>query len=1430
MQSIDFSRIRVHEGSQRKGFEDFVCQLANRLKPENALEFIPKEGAGGDAGVECYWKLIDGSEHAWQAKYFTKRLGKSQWQQISKSVETALNKHPKLTKYYVCLPIDLTETRVKRNGQPILSERDRWNNYVRKWTEIAARQSMNVEFVFWGKLQIHSVILQSDPGEIANFTQYWFGATNGTTDAWSHRRFPTDLVDQEVKKATNTLRKCRFFDEFEKVQYSSTLADKLINGELSEGSAKSRNKALAWCARILSYENREKAEECLKYASELPSCQETIIAEAFLTSQAGKKNDALSKLAEIDSLMSRTAAFLIVAHHEGWESAINWLESACIDAKNLDPDGKLVLLKCQLDFSNWNAAQETCDLLTDDDYSEAPCLHHLVALTYLLSTVQVDLRPLVLSQVPFNSFRFPLDDNESALEARRTAHRHFAKVQVAALDLGMPRAAAIAEEYAIWLELKDPSRLENGRKRLLDRFRNLDSALRFVRLGIQFGVKLDLGAVEKEITRQIALNGKITIDTALARFALVDTKDTPEQTLAYIDRHRDEIASLIDVRQLESIRFEMLLRIGQIENANAVLSLLIEDGLPDVEICRLRQLIAEAEGTDPIEGLKKQFKKTNSSIDLEILISELEKRMAWDDLCEYGEIQFANTRTLPDAELFAVALYNTQRIRQLAEFLESNQFLTSRSGRLQLLNCWTLYYNGRLQEARSTIEELRELWDDPNYRELRVNIGISLGDWNSVSTVVAHECENKNSRNAEELIRTAQLAFHLGLPQSQIKELTLAAVEKASDNARVLADAYYLASVDGWENTEEASCWLQQAVALSGDDGPIWKATIQEFADQKPEWDRIQSEIWMKLHRGELPMYGAGQALNRSLIHLMLYPFFINLTENDPRRRGTVFAYSGRKRRTLLEPSGKIAIDVSVLLTLSSLNVLDKVLDAFEEIHISHSTLGWFFVERMKAMFHQPSRISDAYEIRRILAEGALDKLMHGGVQHDDLTDQVGPELAQLITEAETAENGDGLQRIVVCPGPVHRAGSLMDEEADLTMHAKVLASCTSIVEELLRKGRITAREEQRARVYLRLHEKPWPEQPAIANGATLYLTNLATTYFQHLGLLEKLKDAGFRSLVSPTVVSEVDQLISYGNTSDKIETTIERIRLVLRKGIAKGKVITDRRISPIKQSTPHHEPVEQSISDHPTAGILSLANKHDAIVVDDRFIGQYDHIDAESTVTPVFSSLDVIDALVAADSISNEDCMEYRTKLRNAGYIFVPLGVEELLHHLESASVTNGEVVGAALSAIRENLLLVRLSGCKLTVEEDDWLGMLFKTLRETFKELWKRGGTPSDVQARSDWIWSQLDVRIWAHCFERETGEDLVKHGYLEQILSLLRLPIEELQDDKEDYWRWVEDRILGPIKEQSPETYLKLVEWYRGQIDTMVDMYDSAGAGNE
>ena len=171
---LDFSQIRSFDGSQDNGFEELICQLAHLNKPENGSYFVRKEGAGGDAGVECYWKLSDGTEHAWQAKYFIDRMEDDQWNQISKSVATALEKHPRLTKYYVCLPRDWTDSRkVTKAGKPVHSAWVKWEEHVEKWKLLASSRGMNVEFLYWCKHEI-SLMLQTDEPEYAGRALYWF--------------------------------------------------------------------------------------------------------------------------------------------------------------------------------------------------------------------------------------------------------------------------------------------------------------------------------------------------------------------------------------------------------------------------------------------------------------------------------------------------------------------------------------------------------------------------------------------------------------------------------------------------------------------------------------------------------------------------------------------------------------------------------------------------------------------------------------------------------------------------------------------------------------------------------------------------------------------------------------------------------------------------------------------------------------------------------------------------------------------------------------------------------------------------------------------------------------------------------------------------------------------------------------------------------
>lgn len=171
---INFSNIRPHDGSKQNGFEELVCQLAHLEKPSDAERFVRKEGAGGDAGVECYWALNDKSEICWQVKYFPDGMNPSRWKQIDESFRTALSKHQNLRKYVVCLPLDKADSRkTGRGGKIVTSVEDEWLTYTEKWEKAAKIKGRNIEFEFWGKHEITSYLLIDNP-HYSGRALYWF--------------------------------------------------------------------------------------------------------------------------------------------------------------------------------------------------------------------------------------------------------------------------------------------------------------------------------------------------------------------------------------------------------------------------------------------------------------------------------------------------------------------------------------------------------------------------------------------------------------------------------------------------------------------------------------------------------------------------------------------------------------------------------------------------------------------------------------------------------------------------------------------------------------------------------------------------------------------------------------------------------------------------------------------------------------------------------------------------------------------------------------------------------------------------------------------------------------------------------------------------------------------------------------------------------
>jgi len=199
---------------------------------------------------------------------------------------------------------------------------------------------------------------------------------------------------------------------------------------------------------------------------------------------------------------------------------------------------------------------------------------------------------------------------------------------------------------------------------------------------------------------------------------------------------------------------------------------------------------------------------------------------------------------------------------------------------------------------------------------------------------------------------------------------------------------------------------------------------------------------------------------------------------------------------------------------------------------------------------------------------------------------------------------------------------------------------------------------------------------------------------------------------------------------------------------------------------------------------------------------------------------MDLLDSLAAACVISSDDLLEYRTRLRRAGYFFIPVNAAELEQCINTSAVVEGEVLESAeLKAIRESVLRVRMSDWLQLPNEAPWLDLTLKAFVTVLRDLWRDGVNIKHVIARSNWLLNQVDLRGWAHSLKRENADDVVRIGRGAHMLLLLTPPVQVESSIIDAYWIWIEDKLLAPVKEQFPELYEWLVNWNKEQVRKLI-----------
>ena len=675
------------------------------------------------------------------------------------------------------------------------------------------------------------------------------------------------LQDEKIDKLINEITLLRFFSTFPKEEKSSNLAESIIDGELSGGTPQAKARALALLARFLSVgEGVSLAKEWLSNSKRLCQTEESVIAQAFIDATGSNNIEAASGLLKVNSPSHYSAYFMIKRVVKGSNAALRWFEIAELSVQELDGDGKIALLSALLSERQWEKALDVAEAIDYESLSKFPALAQFTACTFLINAIKViELRESVLINIPFAADRFPLADDTASIALRNRAVELFKICSDRAGHLGAEDVSSLADRYALWLELRNSETHERAMALLQSYFiKYSQKTLEYLPLAFVFGIDIDSESIENEVNRQSALSHDNDPILSLARFVLAHTKKSFPAMLKYIANHRPQIEKTVHPTAVGMFEIEALARSGLVDDAELLLQKIEASGATQDEVRSLKNIIESAKGEDPIALATSQYQQTKTTNDLSHLVDLLERENLGDKYYSYCRELFDRTGQESDAIRVCNAASSLGKFSEIHQFLSDRMEIVIRSEGLQAHWAWCLFRKGDINGARAQIALLKQSSSQQsNLRTLEINLSIFSGDWESLSFFIEGSWNRREELKAKELLQAAQLAK--AVSPGRTRQILAFCTGKYSDDPQVLASSYFTATTMGWEDNQQTSEWLNKAMVLSNDDGPLHRASLEDLKEMMPENRDKNEKVYKAYFDGSAPIITVAELLNRTV-------------------------------------------------------------------------------------------------------------------------------------------------------------------------------------------------------------------------------------------------------------------------------------------------------------------------------------------------------------------------------------------------------------------------------------------------------------------------------------------------------------------------------------------------------------------------------------
>jgi hypothetical protein len=823
--------------------------------------------------------------------------------------------------------------------------------------------------------------------------------------------------------------------------------------------------------------------------------------------------------------------------------------------------------------------------------------------------------------------------------------------------------------------------------------------------------------------------------------------------------------------------------------------------------------------------LEKTFNRTGQAEFLFELCSIKAEQGKWDFVAERAETLIEMSQTAAALRLAAVALWKVKKPGKCLNMLDRGaRFFRDNvlPGDLARLKIDCQIDRGDLPQAVAEGKELLKREQTTANVLALMEAQLRQADLKELA-VTARNLLRPNLTTTEgvdpqNLIRAADLVSFGD--KELARDLWRAAARSLDNRPELLAELITTGYALGLDQ-EIRPYFAQMAAHSQKGDGPLRAVSLKELMAHHQKQVKKVKEAQRDYDSGARPLHMLAPEVNLTAVEVLHGLPDRHRKEFGPLRQLRVYVRHGGRPlfSGVIESSEnwRLHLDISALILAEDLGILDDVEAAFKPIFIAAGTTEALVAQRRNLRHHQPSQVEECEAVLRLLVENKLRRLQVGMDKEVSkrgalagLAKRKGGDWTAALIQAHS-EQGFLVDHFPLTGNDLSGKKVVVPEP-----YQTLVIGCRVVLDNLKAHGWITEEEYRQAQDALGAENRPLAGAPSLPAGSKLYLMGGTTGLLANAGVLN-IACRNYRIFVEGSYIDRARNIVEATEHAGQLDEWLENLSRRINNGLASGAYqyaqLPDERPA-AKEATPDMDVLYNLM--------LSANRPGDVLWIDDRWCNSYLRIDSSQ----IIGVNEVLEALRQRGFIGEQGYYEKLLRLRAGNLRYVPVSADEILYHLNNASVEGGALVETA----ELRILRKYVAGCLLDVaalqipplppdspNRAGEMAFVFNTkgaVESAIAGVWKNGApSVKETEARADWLLNNLytgsfGARHLLPYFKEESDATHLLGLDIAGLFTIGCLSIIDLEEEKETSERlrqftdWFEDRLLLPRLIADPE----------------------------